>query len=173
MLAGLEKLVKFTTGINVDVGRFRSDIIGQELDAGTGLLEAIGKGFLTEEQYQKEKLGKALLAKQAQDEAAAAQLSADLERKKLANLYEEHTKSTLNPAMVDASNAFVRFAINFKEEIERMNRALSGDRGVAFLQARKGRDLTASELFGATRLQSTTVSDRDARAFLYLDSLRK
>jgi hypothetical protein len=175
-IAGLENLANILKpGEDVDFGRFRPDVIGQELDAGTGLLEAIGKGFLTEKQYRFVQFRKSQELEEEAKKAFAAQFEADRARASLAEEYAEFTDATLNPAIAEGGNAFVTFWANFIKEINRLNKKVTGGNlsgaGIAFAQSLQDGPLTPSQTLGASRMQSTTISDRDARAYNYLTGL--
>ena len=170
-----EKLINLFKpfGADVEFGRFRSDVIDQELDAGTGLLEALSKGFLTEDQYQKQKIGSSLLAGQKQEEAFMEQLKADDARAELARFYTNEVNASLDPALVEGNNAFVQFWKNFTKKMNSMNKEVTGRNltGISFAQSSQPTALSPSQLLGASNLQSTSISDVDARTYNYLVGL--
>lgn len=107
-LTGLEFLIKKIPGVESDfeLGRIRPDIVGQELDAGTDLLEALDKGFLTEKEYNFVKFQNAEEQREAQFKAFEAELDAGRAHQANMEFLEENAIASFE----DSSKAFT--AIN-------------------------------------------------------------
>lgn len=175
-ISAFEKFANFLKpGKDVDFGRFRADVVGEELDAGTGLIKALNEGFLTEEEYQKRKIAKALIATQKQEQAYEEELKAQDARLKFNRTITEEYDSRLDPALFDATSSIFNFFVNLRKESDRLNKLFGRNAaaGVRFAQARQETPLTESQFLGASRLQSTTIKEQDARAFNYLVGLNR
>lgn len=160
-------------GEDVDLGRFRADIIGEELDAGTGLLEAISKGLLTEKQYRFVQFQKSKELEDAAKEAFAEEFKSNMLRKELATVMAEDTNVTLGPALNDASSTMLNFLINFQKKANEMNKELTGKATTTRVTQRQ---ISTDPLAGASTaellLKRTNIVDARAQsAFNYLRGL--
>ena len=158
----------------VQFDRLRGDVIQEQLDSGAGLLEALSKGFMSEEEYQTNRISKSLLQEKSLQDAHLEVLRAEDARKKLAQLDGLNTTTVLAPALDDASSTMLTFLVNVKKVFDEANdltkKSLSQS-GIDFAQSRSTTSLSSAEKLSASRLQSTIIKEQDARAFNYLTGL--
>jgi len=176
-LTGIEALINFLPGVSgVEIGRFRTDIMDENIAKGMEIGEALAESFMLEDEYQK--------AKQAQVEALAmetlktnlAEFALQRDKAELTGLMSDDFTSNVVPAFDGLSSTMTTFFINWKKAMDEANEKLDADSRsarVSFATSYKGTALTESEKLGAARLQSTTIKEADARAFNYLTGLSR
>ena len=161
-IGAIEKLANWLKpGKDMDFGRFRSDVVGEELDAGASLLQALKKGFMKEEEYADYVWEARAWVLKAEQDNTIAKLKALDERTTAEQAYEEEIKVTLVPAMNSATGSFLTFWKNMETEISKMNKAVTGR---SFkVDYSKFTPSAESIKFGTTTNQTSVLSPAEAR----------